>query len=109
MSGGEDRTLRIELPPGASADELHIGELPRPVSRVPHLPELLRGRDPVVVELYGWFRYDHLPATLAAVSRPFHDLATWLLGVLPDGDQLVQCLRRLLEAKDCAVRAAAPH
>ncbi|MFL4904670.1 hypothetical protein ACJ6WF_16150 [Streptomyces sp. MMS24-I2-30] len=51
------------------------------------------------------FTWDHLPEHLQAVSRPFADLAHDLAATL-DGPELTACLRKLLEAKDCAVRAA---
>jgi hypothetical protein len=54
--------------------------------------------------LIQFFDYDHLPEHLAMVSRPFHTLAHDLAGEL-DGPELTVCLRKLLEAKDCAVRA----
>ena len=52
------------------------------------------------------FRYSHLPKRLQGTSRLFHALATGIAGGLPEGDERDMCLRKLLEAKDCAVRAA---
>jgi ferritin-like protein len=40
------------------------------------------------------------------VARPFQDVAQWLAATLPQGPELSAGLRKLLEAKDCAVRAA---
>ena len=31
-----------------------------------------------------FFKYDHLPAHLQAISKPFHDLAQDMLSKLPD-------------------------
>lgn len=53
-----------------------------------------------------WFDYDHLPAAVQSASRPFGDLAQHLMNELPPGPEKTTCLRKLLEAKDCAVRAA---
>ncbi len=53
-----------------------------------------------------YFKYDHLPLTLQEVSRPFHDLAHAMDKNLPSGPELSAGLRKLLESKDCAVRAA---
>ncbi|MEU0807353.1 hypothetical protein [Streptomyces sp. NPDC005970] len=64
------------------------------------------GRHPSTAHIVRYFEYEHLPADLQTVSRLFHDLAQDLLDILPDGPELTACLRRLLEAKDCAVRAA---
>jgi hypothetical protein len=56
--------------------------------------------------LLRWFAYDHLRDDLRAVSQPFGELAHTIAERLPDGPELTTCLRKLLEAKDCAVRAA---
>ncbi|MBS8228167.1 hypothetical protein [Vannielia litorea] len=53
-----------------------------------------------------YFEYDHLPPHLQAVSKPFGDMATQLNDQLPDGPEKSAGLRKLLEAKDCMVRAA---
>ena len=52
------------------------------------------------------FRFDHLPANLQEVSKPFHDLAEQLIAT-PDMDRTEReiALRKLLESKDAAVRA----
>lgn len=57
-------------------------------------------------KLLTYFAHGHLPADLAAVSEPFHDLAHELAATLPAGAELTTAVRKLLEAKDCAVRAA---
>jgi hypothetical protein len=53
-----------------------------------------------------YFEWEHLPARLAGVSRPFCDLAHALVAELPRSPEVTAALRKLLEAKDCAVRAA---
>ncbi|WP_060952386.1 hypothetical protein [Streptomyces hygroscopicus] len=63
------------------------------------------GRHPSTAHIVRYFEYEHLPADLQTVSRLFHDLAQELLDLLPDSPELTAALRRLLEAKDCAVRA----
>lgn len=52
-----------------------------------------------------WFKYDHLSETLAGVSKPFCDLAFALTETLPRNPERTVALRKLLEAKDAAVRA----
>lgn len=52
------------------------------------------------------FRYTHLPARLAEISQPFCELARAMHDRLPVGVERAVMLRKLLEAKDCAVRAA---
>ena len=51
-----------------------------------------------------FFAYDHLPSHLQEVSKPFGDLAAALL-TLPRNPERTVALRKLLEAKDAAVRA----
>ena len=53
-----------------------------------------------------FFAYQHLPAHLQAVSKPFHDLAHALVGTTDAGEEQSEGLRKLLESKDCFVRAA---
>jgi hypothetical protein len=55
--------------------------------------------------LLQFFAYSHLPAHLQAVSMPFGVLADDLARTLPDNPEKTVALRKLLEAKDCAVRA----
>jgi len=55
-----------------------------------------------------YFTYDHLPEPLQSISKPFGDLALRMAHELPNSAELSTCLRKLLEAKDCAVRAALP-
>jgi hypothetical protein len=57
-------------------------------------------------KILQFFNCTHLSTTLQAVSKPFADLAMQMGIDLPDNEEKVVCLRRLLEAKDCAVRAA---
>jgi hypothetical protein len=52
-----------------------------------------------------FFKYAHLPAHLASVSKPFADLAEWVVEWLPRNPERTVALRKLLEAKDAAVRA----
>ena len=53
-----------------------------------------------------FFAYSHLPERLRAVSKPFADLAERVEADLPNGPEKSVALRKLLEAKDAAVRAA---
>ncbi len=60
---------------------------------------------PVPPALLKYFKYDHLPAHLQETSKPFCDLAQWMVDNLPSCAERTAGLRKLLEAKDCAVRA----
>jgi len=57
------------------------------------------------VYLLQFFKYEHLPEHLQNVSRPFGELAKEIVDTLPDNPERTTALRKLLEAKDCAVRA----
>ena len=52
-----------------------------------------------------FFEWSHLPAHLQDVSRPFWVLAGDLVDSVPRNPERTVALRKLLEAKDCAVRA----
>jgi hypothetical protein len=52
-----------------------------------------------------FFAYEHLPEHLKAVSKPFGELARQVCLELPMNPERTVALRKLLEAKDCAVRA----
>lgn len=55
-----------------------------------------------------FFTYAHLPPSLQTVSKPFCDLAQWVSDNLPQSAERTVTLRKLLEAKDAAVRASLP-
>ncbi|MBN8472313.1 hypothetical protein D7Y27_22515 [Corallococcus sp. AB004] len=73
-------------------------------------------------DILKYFKHAHLPPHLAAVSKPFSDLAHAIVGgdntpesgsvtlggPLPRNPERTMALRKLLEAKDCAVRALVP-
>ena len=56
--------------------------------------------------LLKYFEHAHLPPHLQAVSQPCGDLAREMDGKLPECAETTAGLRKLLEAKDCFVRAA---
>jgi hypothetical protein len=53
-----------------------------------------------------FFEYGHLPPSLQPIGKKFSRLADRLVQHLPASDERTVALRKLLEAKDCAVRAA---
>jgi len=55
--------------------------------------------------LFQFFAYAHLPPPLQEISKPFADLAQFMVKTLPRNPERTTGLRKLLEAKDCAVRA----
>jgi len=63
-------------------------------------------RHPSVQDVAQYFAVGHLPADLAVISGECGRLAESMLDALPDSPELTVGLRKLLEAKDCFVRAA---
>jgi len=67
------------------------------------------GVHPATSALLRWFEFAHLPdGPGRTTSVKFHRLAHDLVDSIPPagGAELTTALRKLLEAKDCAVRAA---
>lgn len=60
-------------------------------------------------KLLKYFKYKHLPEHLQVMSKPFstlaHQIAIDAHTNNLDDDEAEMALRKLLEAKDCAVRA----
>jgi hypothetical protein len=55
--------------------------------------------------IHQFFAFAHLPPHLQAVSKPFSDLADKIVCDVPRNPERTVALRKLLEAKDAAVRA----
>lgn len=55
-----------------------------------------------------FFTYSHLPENLQKISKPICDIALDMAEELPTSLEVDEGLRKLLEAKDCFVRAAIP-
>lgn len=63
------------------------------------------GRHPGVAGILRYFAWTHLPESLRQTSAPFGYLAETMIALLPDSPELTETLRKLVESKDCAVRA----
>lgn len=59
---------------------------------------------PGTTHILQFFAFEHLPPHLQDVSRPFSDLAE-RIAEGPTNPETTVALRKLLEAKDAAVRA----
>lgn len=59
-----------------------------------------------VEPMLKWFEYNHLPEKLKAVSREFYILASHIVNTVDRSPERTVALRKLLESKDAAVRAA---
>lgn len=80
-----DHGAAIAAPSGAVFSALHMAETAEPILQ--------------------FFAFDHLPEPLQAVSQPFGVLAQNVVVTLPRNPERTVALRKLLEAKDAAVRA----
>jgi hypothetical protein len=80
------------------------------VAKSPGTPEAIAAvtasRHPATAQIMRYFAWSHLPEPLQAYSAWSCDLALKMVGFLPDGPELTAGLRKLLEAKDCFVRAS---
>ena len=55
--------------------------------------------------LLPFFRFSHLPDGLQGTSQQFASLAITMVLTIPSNPERTVALRKLLESKDCAVRA----
>lgn len=60
---------------------------------------------PSILHVLPYFQFGHLPERLQVISRPFADLACEVAERAPQNPETTVALRKLLEAKDAAVRA----
>jgi len=52
-----------------------------------------------------FFEFGHLPEHLQKISKPFGEMANFIIETLPRNPERTVALRKLLESKDAAVRA----
>lgn len=60
-------------------------------------------------QILQFFEFAHLPGHLKPISRKCAETAVDMVRSLPDSPELTTGLRKLLEAKDCFVRANLPE
>lgn len=70
------------------------------------IADAVQGRHPGTAGIARYFAWSHLPPHLQPISAECGALALTMVATLPDGPELTAGLRKLLEAKDCFVRAA---
>ncbi len=64
---------------------------------------------PSTQQVLRYFTFAHMPDGLPRrISAAFCGFAEDLVREVPEGPELTVALRKLLEAKDCAVRASLP-
>jgi len=67
----------------------------------PYIDDAMIAIDPIL----AYFHYQHLPLYLQDISREFTMIAISVVSICPRNPERTVALRKLLEAKDCAVRA----
>lgn len=77
------------------------------VSFAPPAPIAKRCKE--VQELCSFFSYNHLPLELQGIVEPICSTLDILLEQVPDSEETIAGLRKMLEAKDCFVRAKLPQ
>lgn len=87
-------------------DELKVLEMQLHEIMLENAGNGLQGRNPQTLRLLSYFIGSHLPVKLQGISDECADLACQMVKALPDSPELTVGLRKLLEAKDCFVRAA---
>lgn len=104
-SDAEDGRDIIILKPYESAEvvlyegrSLQISEIE--IKNTGPLPDNIKPHDSM-----QFFEYKHLPDHLQEISMPFGQLAQQLDELLPNNPEKSAMMRKLMEAKDCAVRA----
>lgn len=65
-------------------------------------------RHEAIKALARYFDFEHLDEPMRGISESCADLAQEMLDELGDSAELTMGLRKLLEAKDCFVRAVLP-
>ena len=60
----------------------------------------------MIEPIMQFFSWSHLPPFLGEVSEPFAAMAERIIETLPRNPERTVALRKLLEAKDAAVRSA---
>lgn len=76
------------------------------MSEIHPAPEEFSAEELAADHILRFFHYAHLPPVLRARSEPFANLARTLIDTTPRNAERTVALRKLLEAKDAAVRAA---
>lgn len=97
-------SIGVHLDPPPDLPRLDLVELSVvPLGPGPGLPQP-QPMHPQVSHLLQFFEFAHLPGNLQQISVRFRETACWVADNL-EGPEATVCLRKLLEAKDCAVRA----
>lgn len=95
--------MRTSRRVAAGIEGTHTAEVPQPPNDKPEVRRTTTTH-PAVTAMLQFFEYGHLPPHLQTASRPFCELAK-AIAAGPQNAETTVALRKLLEAKDAAVRA----
>jgi len=102
---GDERVVKREQVEALKDEDVQMlltGRFMSDTTPAPDLrPKMHHG---AVAHVLQFFAFAHLPAHLQKVSQPFHELA-YTIADASDNPETTIALRKLLEAKDAAVRA----
>jgi len=96
------------IKPGVAIDGKIVFEkhpLAKPKETIDMPDSNMKQNNVAVNQIMQFFDYEHLPEQLKVVSARIGDVAHYMYQSLPDGPEKEAGLRKLLEAKDCFVRA----
>lgn len=102
-----ERRMRAEGYTGRYGNMKDDPELPKKAEQGPFEEQMEKDliQYAEVEPIMQFFRYSHLPEKLKNISRAFCGVASSVYLTLPRNPERTVALRKLLEAKDCAVRA----
>lgn len=103
-SAVRDKLIEVDISQG---DTWVIRKLEQPGNDVIHpAPVEFSAEEIAQDHILRFFHYAHLPAKLQERSKPFAILARLIIDTTPRNPERTVALRKLLESKDAAVRAA---
>jgi hypothetical protein len=107
LQAERDRCAKLDKIPAYEHDDLHIASWKLGWNTFHDaVRRKTMSAEPITEEpIIQFFAHSHLPEHLQEVSRPFAQLANVLTSTLPRNPERTVALRKLLEAKDAAVRA----
>lgn len=88
-----------------NAERRRLGSLQSASNAIHPAPTQFSADQLAADPILHFFHYAHLPAALQGASQPFCELAEFIVALLPRNAERSVALRKLLEAKDCALRA----
>jgi hypothetical protein len=100
-------SLPAAPPPAPRSVHVHVHQETPVTAQSDQMPPLPKITDEMIEaeSMLRWFTYDHLPERLKWASIVFAGAAVAAVELLPRCPERTVCLRKLLEAKDCAVRS----